>query len=170
MNARVAGVGCALAAAVAAATASAAVPIQPIPVNPGGPNKPATTATLSTTKAGAKPVAVTLRLHYEMVCGQPGIGKAIVTLPDAADVPHAIDSTSVLVNGKPSPSVSVAGHDVSIAMPVHHGVTCMSIGPGTLTLTLTRAAGIGNPTSAGTYTIRVHRNALAFAASVAISA
>ena len=146
-------------------------PIQPIPINPGGPNRPATTATLSSTKAGAKPVALTVKVHYEMVCGEPGLGKAVVTLPAAAAVPRAIDAASILVNGKPSRFVSVSGHDVAIGMPLkRHGVSCMSIGPGTLTLTLTRAAGIGNPATAGTYTIHVHRNALAFTASVAISA
>lgn len=169
MNARVAGVLCSLAAVVSAASASAAV--QPIPINPGGPNRPATTATLSSTKAGAKPVALTLKVHYEMVCGQPGLGKAVVSLPAAAAVPRAIDGASVLVNGKPSPSVSVSGHDVSIGMPLkRNGVSCMSIGPGTLTLTLTRAAGLGNPATAGTYMIHVHRNKLTFTAHVAITA
>src|SRR5581483_6766496 len=111
VSARVIGVGCALAAAIAAASASAAtppkpIPIQPIPVNPGGPNRPATTATLSSAKAGAKPVALTLKVHYEMVCGQPGLGKAIVSLPDAAVVPKTIDTASVLVDGKQAPAVS----------------------------------------------------------------
>jgi hypothetical protein len=178
VNARVIGVGCALAAALAAASASAAtpppvqpIPIQPIPVNPGGPNRPATTATLSSAKAGAKPVALTLRVHYEMICGEPGAGRAVVSLPAASAVPRTIDGAAVLVNGKPAPSVSVSGHKVSIAMPPKRpGVTCMVVGPGTLTLTLTRAAGIGNPATAGTYTIRVRRNRLAFTAKVAISA
>lgn len=176
MNARVIGVGCALAAAIAAASASAAtppkpIPIQPIPVNPGGPNRPATTATLSSAKAGAKPVALTLRVHYEMICGEPGAGRAVVSLPSASAVPRTIDGAAVLVNGKPAPSVTVSGHQVSIGMPPKRpGVTCMVVGPGTLTLTLTRAAGIGNPATAGTYTIRVQRNELAFTAKVAISA
>jgi hypothetical protein len=143
-----------LAAALFAASASAA-----IPVNPGGPDMLVTTATLSSTKAAAKPVALTLKLHYEMQCGQPGIGKAVVALPEAVTVPARIDESAVLVNGKPAPLVSVSGHDVSIGMPARRsGVTCMIVGPGTLTLTLTRAAGLGNPKSAGTYTVHVHRN------------
>lgn len=173
---RVAGVGCALAAAIAAASASAATPPtppikpSPIPINPGGPNMPATTAALSSTKAGARPVAVTVKVHYEMVCGQPGRGTAVVSLPGAAVVPRGISRSAVLVNGKPAPSVSVSGHDVSIAMPLPRGVTCMSVGPGTLTLTLTQAAGIGNPKAPGTYTIRVQRNARLYSARVQISA
>lgn len=167
---RVAGVGSALAAAVFAAAATAANP-GPIPVDPGGPNMPAASATLSTTRAGAKPVALTLKLHYEMVCNQPGLGKAIVTLPQASFVPAHIDSAAVLVNGKPAPAVTVSGHDVSITMPMKRpGVSCMVMGPGTLTLTLTRAARLGNPARAGTYTIRARRNTRSFQADVHISA
>lgn len=143
-------------------------PIQPIPINA---NEPATTATLSSTKAGARPVELTIAVHYEMVCGQPGPGLAVVTLPAAATVPRSIAHSAALVNGKPSPSVAVSGHAISIAMPLKRpGVTCMVVGPGTLTLRLTRAAGIGNPKSAGRYTIRVLRNKLVFKTSVAISA
>jgi hypothetical protein len=132
---------------------------------------PAATATVAPATVGAKPVALTVKVHYEMVCGQPGIGTAVVTLPAAAEVPGRIDDTAVLVNGKPAPSVSVAGHDVTITMPRRHpGVTCMVMGPGTLTLTLTRAAGLANPKSAGTYTIRVHRGTRSFQARVHISA
>ena len=132
---------------------------------------PATAAALSTTKAGAKPVALTLKVHYEMQCNQPGLGKALVQLPQASSVPARIDRAAVLVNGTPAPAVSVSGHDVSITMPARRsGVTCMIMGPGTLTLTLTRAAGLGNPARAGAYMIRVHRNAQTFQAAVHISA
>ena len=116
-------------------------------------------------------MALTLKLHYEMVCNQPGLGKTIVTLPQAASIPTRIDSAAVLVNGKPAPAVSVSGHDVSVTMPTKRpGVSCMVMGPGTLTLTLTRAAGLGNPAQAGTYTIRAQRNARTFRAEVHISA
>jgi hypothetical protein len=132
---------------------------------------PPASASLSTVQAGAKPVALTLKLHYEMVCSQPGLGKAIVLLPKASFVPARIDSAAVLVNGKPAPAVSVSGHDVSITMPTRQsGVTCMIMGPGTLTLVLTRAAGIGNPAQAGTYTIYARRNTRSFQAEVHISA
>ena len=131
---------------------------------------PATTARLSSTKAGAKPVTLTLEVHYEMVCGQPGLGKAVVSLPAAAVVPAAIGTASVLVNGKPAPAVSTSGHSVSISLPLHHGVTCMIVGPGTLTLTFMRSAGLGNPLKAGSYTIRVQRRTQTFRASVQISA
>lgn len=159
MDVRVAGVGCAFAAALSAAAASAAVPALP-----------ATTASLSPATAGAKRVALTVKVHYEMICGRPGTGTAVVTLPAAAAVPRRIAAAAVLVNGKPAPSVSVSGHDVTITMPPRRpGVTCMVVGPGTLTLTLTRAAGIANPRVPGTYTIRVERDARSFRARVHIS-
>lgn len=116
-------------------------------------------------------MSLTVKLRYEMVCGDPGRGQAIVTLPDAAFVPGRIDRAAVLVNGKPTSAVRVSGHDVSIAMPPRHkGISCMSIGPGTLTLELTRRAGLGNPKAAGMYTIHVRHNADAFEAGVHISA
>lgn len=132
---------------------------------------PATSATLSSAKAGVRPVALIVKVHYEMVCGDPGRGKAIVALPRAAFVPSRIATAAVLVNGKPTPAVDVSGHAVSITMPLPRpGVSCMSIGPGTLTLTITRAAGIGNPKTAGTYTIRVSRDTRSFQARIEISA
>lgn len=158
---------------MAAATASAATPpkpIQPIPVNPGGPNVPAASATLSSAKAGAKPVALTVTVHYEMVCGQPGPGTAVLTLPHAAFVPGTVPAAAVMVNGKPAEAVHVSGHDLSVTLPRHRGVTCYVMGPGTLRITLTKAAGIGNPSARGRYPIHVHRKALAFTANVDISA
>ena len=132
---------------------------------------PAATASVSPAMPGAKPVALTVKVHYEMVCGQPGVGTAIVTLPAAASVPRTIDDSAALVNGKPAARVSVSGHDVTITLPPRRpGVTCMVMGPGTLTLTLMRAAGLGNPKAAGTYTIRVRRGTRSFQARVHISA
>ena len=106
-----------------------------------------------------------------MICGQPGAGTAVVMLPAAANVPARIASSAVLVNGKPAAAVSVAGNNVTISLPLKRpGVSCMVVGPGTLTLTLTRAAGLGNPAAAGKYAIRIRRNTRTFATSVAISA
>lgn len=132
---------------------------------------PTASAALSSAKVGARPVALTVKVHYEMVCGYPGQGKAIVTLPSAAFVPGRMSSAAVLVNGKPAPAVDVSGHDVAITLPPRpRGVSCMVVGPGTLTMTLTRAAGLGNPKRAGTYAIRVRRDTSSFRANVEISA
>lgn len=132
---------------------------------------PAASAALSSAKAGARPVALTVKVHYEMVCGYPGRGRAVVTLPKAAFVPSRMSASSVLVNGKPAPSVEVTGHDVAVAMPPRPGgVSCLVVGPGTLTMTLTRAAGLGNPKASGTYVIRIRRDARSFRTSVEISA
>ena len=169
MNARVARLAGGACALVAGATASGAFAAAPVPVEPGGPDMPAATASLSSTTAGAKPVALTVTVHYEMICGQPGPGTAVVTLPTAASVPSSIAASSVLVNGRTAPAVAVKGHDIAVTLPTHRGVTCLVVGPGTLRLDLTRAAGIGNPRAAGTYMIHVRRNSLAFAAPVRIS-
>ena len=174
--ARFAGVGCALllGTATAAVAGTPPRPIQPVPIDPGGPNRPAqppASAVLSSTKAGAKPVELVVKLRYTMVCGQPGAGTAVIALPAAVDVPAAITTSSVLVDGKPAQAVRVSGHDVTVSLPLKRpGVTCMIVGPGTLTLTLTRAAGLGNPAAAGTYTIHVRRNLRTFTTSVDISA
>lgn len=165
---------CCAVLATAATAATPPKPIPPVPVNPGGPSRPAqppASAALSSTKAGAKPVELVLKLRYTMVCGQPGTGTAVVMLPAAANVPDTIPSSAVLVNGKPAPKVSISGHAVTVSLPLKRpGVTCMVVGPGTLTLTLTRAAGLGNPAAAGTYAIHIRRNARTFTTSVAISA
>jgi len=131
---------------------------------------PSVTATLSSPKAGAKPVALTLRMRLELVCGQPGPGDAVVTLPKAAAVPASIGDGAVLVNGKRATAVSVSGHNVSVALPRRPGVTCLSITPGTLTLVFTTRAGLGNPQAPGTYTISVRRHALSLETTVEISA
>lgn len=133
---------------------------------------PAASARLSSTKAGARPVALTVKVRYEMICGYPGQGRAIVELPRAAFVPTRMRASAVLVNGESSPSVDVAGHDVSIALPPRPKgvVSCMIVGPGTLTMTLTRTAGLGNPKAPGTYVVRVRRDTTSFRADVAISA
>lgn len=132
---------------------------------------PAASAAVAPATAGAKHVALTVKVHYEMVCGQPGVGTAVVTLPTAVAVPSRIAESAALVNGKPAAHVSVSHHAVTITMPPRRpGVTCMVMGPGTLTLTLTHAAGLANPKSAGTYTIRVQRGTRSFQARVHISA
>jgi hypothetical protein len=171
---RFAGVGCALLIGTATAATAATPPLPPGPIEPinGNGSTPApATAALSSTKAGAKPVELVVKLRYTMVCGQPGPGTAVIMLPAAADVPARIARSAALVNGKPAAAVSVAGNDVTISIPLKRpGVSCMIVGPGTLTLTLTRAAGIGNPEAAGTYTIRIRRKTRTFTTSVAISA
>ena len=104
---------------------------------------------------------LTLKLHYEMTCGQPGAGPVFVHLPAKMAVPQ----TLVVHDGPRPVSATVSGHDVTVKLPKPPGVTCMMIGPGTLTLYL---AGVRNPVTAGTYFVRARIREHAFTAQLAV--
>ena len=97
--------------------------------------------------AAASGTTVTLRLHYLMTCGQPGEGPVEITLPSSL---RFGGSLSGFVNGKQRPTLSSA-HTATVQLPKPPEVTCMSIGPGVLTVAL---RGVRVPTVAGVYTIR----------------
>ena len=115
------------------------------------------TATLSNAHAGARPVALTLAVHTELQCGRLVGGALTVRLPAQERVPATVATAAVLVAGKPAAAVAVAGHTVTISILRPHIVMCDVIGPGTVTITLTRAANLGNPKTAGSYPIVVAR-------------
>lgn len=93
---------------------------------------------------------LTLTLHYEMTCGQPGSGPLTVTLPAGI----RIRSLRATVNGKAAP-VSRSGRTVDVTLPKRPRLTCMSISEGTL-----RATVAGLHARTGTYTaaVRVNRH------------
>ena len=149
------GVVCVLAALAPAAGAS--VPAQ------------SASAALSSNLAGAHPVALTVELHYQMQCGSPGLGPVTLALPATMSVPAKIARSSVLVDGKITPSLTRSGSKLMVGLPAQQGVVmCDSIGPGTLTIVVTRAAGIGNPDGAGTYALAIEKGALTFGAKLRI--
>lgn len=162
----------ALAVAVTAA-ALAAPPVQP--VEPIGstttisPTGEALRATLSSTKARTRPVALTLALHTELICGQPGPAPIVVKLPAAATVPSAIASRSVLVRTRPAAAVVVHANAVTVTPPRHKGLLCDVVGPGAVTLHFEKSARIGNPRSPGTYSISVVRQRSTYQASIRIT-
>ncbi|MGD0714222.1 MAG: hypothetical protein ABSB24_08575 [Gaiellaceae bacterium] len=151
---------------VPALAASPPKPKLPVPL----PLTGSATAVAAPTTAGARPVALTLKLRYEMQCGRPGPGPLVVSLPAAERVPHTIVRGSVLVDGKPPASASVTGHVIVLTLPPQRGVICMVIGPGTLTAVFTRAAGLGNPAVAGSYPIAVRIGARAFTPHLTVTA
>jgi hypothetical protein len=106
---------------------------------------------------------LTLKLHYEMTCSQPGAGPVLVHLP----AKMGVSQTLVVRNGTKPLAAIVSGSDVTIHLPKPPGVTCMSIGPGILTLYL---IGVRNPATAGTYFIRARVRTHAFTAQLAIRA
>jgi hypothetical protein len=150
---------------VAATPGAPAVPVAP----PTDLEAPAPTAVATPARAGAR-AALTLTLHYEMICGRPGRGPLVVTLPAAMRVPRAVSRAAVLLQGKPAPRVSVDGRTMTIAVPPPTGITCHSITMGTLTTTFTRAAGLANPASPGAYAVRAQIAGHAFTARLAIRA
>ena len=104
---------------------------------------------------------LTLKLHYEMTCRQPGAGPVFVHLPAKMGVPRTL---KVRVGAKPAPA-AVSSHDVTVQLPKPPAVTCMSIGMGTLTLYL---VGVRNPATAGTYFVRARVSGHAFTAQLAV--
>jgi hypothetical protein len=138
-------------------------------VNPGPPPLPISgsapptlpqgvTATLSTNDPGAKPVMVTLVLPASLICGRP-LGTTSVTLPSAADVPASIGAGDVTVNTLPVKKVAISGSTVTFGTPVQKGVMCHSITQGVMRIVFTRAAGLGNPSRAGTFAVAVKHGA-----------
>jgi hypothetical protein len=123
---------------------------------------------VSSHAAGARPVAVTLRLGYPMQCGYPGPGPVSVWLPAAMTVPASLAPASVLVDRKPAYRLSRNGGKIVIGLAPPSGIMCDVIGPGTLTITFARTARLGNPRVPGTYHVRAAEGSHAFAAKVAI--
>ncbi len=147
------------------AVASGAPPIQPVGPTPGDEGL---TATLSTDKAGAKPVVLTLKLRAVFQCGQPGM--LSVKLPDSASVPGALAPADVLVNTKHAAKLARPSHNRINVTPAHRrGVLCHVMGPGLATLRFTTNAGLGNPSSAGTYSISVRSGRATYSTAVRIS-
>ena len=127
------------------------------------------TATLSSAHAGARPVALTLAIRTELQCGRLNGGALVVRLPVQERMPATVAARAVLVGGKPSGAVAVAGHTLTVSIPRPRGMMCDVIGPGTVTLVLTRSANLGNPKHAGTYPLVVARGAQQFKTTLTIS-
>jgi hypothetical protein len=127
-------------------------------------------ATLSTNRAGARPVALTVSLHTELQCGRiMGIGALVLRLPAAMRVPSTIHAAAVLVGGKPVGSVVVAGHSLTIALAPPRGAMCDSIIMGVAKIVVTRAAGLGNPRAPGTYAVKLTHGSQTFSAPLKIA-
>lgn len=139
--------GCAIALLITtAAAARVAAPMRPA----------AASVTLSTSRAGARPVTLTLQLRYEMQCAHPGPGPLVITFPAAEQLPAQPAAADVLVNGQAATQVERSGRLVSVALPIQHGPLCDVIAPAVLKVVFTRGATLGNPRTAGTYTLTAH--------------
>jgi hypothetical protein len=129
------------------------------------------TATLSSSKAGAKHVTMTVALRSDLQCGRlMGSRTLALTLPAKAHVAATIPTSAVTVSGRAVSTVSVAGRVVTVTLPLPHGMTCNSITMGTVRIVLTPAAAFANPKAAGTYAVRVAHGSETFAAPLKIHA
>jgi hypothetical protein len=127
------------------------------------------TVTLSSAHAGVRPVVLTLAIRTELQCGRLIGGALVVRLPAQERLPATVAATAVLVGGKASGAVAVAGHTLTISIPRPHTMMCDVIGPGTVSLVLTRSANLGNPKTAGTYPLVVARGTQQFKTTLRIS-
>jgi hypothetical protein len=162
-------VSAAVLAAVAAGAAGANGAPGPIKVPVTGPGaQPPTTAVLSSAAPGARPVVLTLKLHWEMQCGWPGAGSVSVTLPAAMKMASKLPAGAVRVDGRTA-RFTRKGRTVTVFLPARKPkVMCNSITTGTLTLELTKAAQLGNPASAGSYTVAARHAGHSYAAAVKV--
>jgi len=148
---------------LAATIVSAAAAAPPIGVGPDF-------ATIAATpdRAAARPSAMLLKLHYGMLCAQPGRGPLTVTFPHALRLPARIAHSSVLLDGSAAPSVALHNRVATVGLPPVHGVICQSFVPGTLRVEFTRSAHIGNPVNAGTYNVHAAIGTHSFVARLQI--
>ena len=120
------------------------------------------TVSLSSLRTGARPVALTLTLAFEMQCGYPGPGPVLIEFPRQQRLPATLTRSQVLVDGRSARSVGINGRTVSIGLAPLPRIICMEISMGRLAITFTAAADLGNPVTAGTYTLAVTRASSTF--------
>jgi hypothetical protein len=126
----------------------AAVPLSGAASNPA--DLPSMTVSASSHLARAEHVRVKVTLRYVMQCGYPGAGPLVVTFPSAVRLPKRFATGAVKLSGNAA-AARIKGRDVTVTIPPHSGVLCSTMGPGAVSLTFTRAAGLANPVRAGSY-------------------
>jgi hypothetical protein len=137
---------------VAAAGIAASALVLALSANAAAPSR--ATAELSSAKAGARPVAVTLRFPALLVCGRLR-GTVSVVFPRAAGVPRRIAAPGVRLAGEPAARVAVARRSVAVTAASAGGVTCHSMRLADVILTFTRGAELRNPSVPGRYSIGI---------------
>ncbi len=150
-------------AALTAATLAVAAPVLAAPLRAAD----AVSVVASPDRAGARPVELTVAIRTELRCGRLNARSAAVQLPPAAHVPASVPRSAVRVGGAAAAGVSVVRHTLTIALPVG-GISCNVIAPGTVRIVVTKAAGIGNPPRAGSYSVGVTAGAERWTATLRI--
>jgi len=135
-------------AALATGAAAVAAP-------PGAEGSDWASASLSSSHAGARPVALVVSLHTELQCGRLRGGAVAITFPAAMKLPKTVSASAVAVQGKRPAGVTLSGRTLSISPAPPVGVMCNVIAPGVAKILVSKAAQLGNPASAGTYALGV---------------
>ena len=65
-------------------------------------------------------------------------------------------------------AASIAAHNVTVTVPPPKGVLCSMLGPGSVTLVFTTAAGLRNPARPGSYRFRATHARHTFSARLAV--
>ena len=102
-------------------------------------------------------MALTLALRTELQCGRLVGGALVVRLPAQERMPASVAATAVLVGGKPSGAVTMAGHTLTVVDPTAPRHDVRFDRPGHRHHGSTRSANLGNPKSAGNYPLVVSR-------------
>lgn len=136
-------------AALATGAAAVAAP-------PGAEGSDWAAASLSSVRAGARPVVLVVSFHTELQCGRLRGNTLALTFPTAARLPRTMHASAIAVQGRQPSSVKLANRTLSITMSRPTGVMCNVIAPGTVKILVSRAAQLGNPAAAGAYKLVVH--------------
>jgi len=136
---------------------------KPVPMNSAPPS-----AKLSSTKAGARHVVLTLQFPALLQCGKPR-GPVNVVLPGSAPAPpKSMALASVRIDNLAPTSIAVTGRSITITL-IPHGITCDSIVEGTAKLVFGAAAGLVNPSKPGTYAVVIKHSAALYKAPFTIT-
>ena len=160
------GLAGALVLAVAALVPGSASPAsgKPTPIGTSTPS-----AKLSSTKAGARHVVLTVQFPAFLQCGKPR-GPVNIVLPSAEPPPpKRIAVAAVRIDNLAPTTVVVAGRSITITL-VPHGITCDSIVDGTAKVVFGAAAGLVNPSTPGTYNVLIKHSSTWYKAPVTITA
>ena len=128
---------------------------------------PSMTVAVSSHAAGAHRIRLAVTLRYLMQCDYPGSGPLVVTFPSALKLPKQFAPGTVKLAGK-AVAASIAAHNVTVTVPPPKGVLCSMLGPGSVTLVFTTAAGLRNPARPGSYRFRATHARHTFSARLAV--
>ena len=136
---------------------------KPVPMKSAAPS-----AKLSSTKAGARRVVLTVQFPAFLQCGKPR-GPVSVVLPSAAPAPpRPMAVGAVRIDSLVPTTVVVTGRSITVTL-VPHGITCDSIVDGTAKVVFGAAAGLVNPSTPGTYNVMIKHSGAWYKAPVTIT-